>query len=164
MEYLVKIILIILFILIFLKLYISKEFFENSNLIIILNGLPNLISNKNCNKSDDYKKNFIIDKICITQNLANSITIRNVNNLSGDNQTYKIFVKRFTTDNISNINKLMNWYEQNTDKGIVKLNSNSSKTFTFPLSGLYYFQNQEDTSIFGEVKEGINKNFQILVE
>ena len=58
----------------------------------------------------------------------------------------------------------MNWYEQNTNKGIIKLNSNSSKTFTFPLSGLYYFQNQEDTSIFGEVKEGINKNFQILVE
>ena len=164
MEYFVKIILIIFFVLIFVKLYISKEFFENSNLIIILNGMPKLINNKNCNKSDDYKKNFIIDNICITQNFANSITIRNVNNLSADNQTYKIFVKRFTTDNNSNINKLMNWYEKNTDKGIVKLNSNSSKTFTFPLSGLYYFQNQEDTSIFGEVKEGINKNFQILVE
>lgn len=164
MEYYVKIILIIFFVLIFVKLYISREFFDNSNLIIILNGLPKLINNKNCNKSDNYKKNFIIDNICITQNLANSIIIRNINNLSGDNQIYKIFVKRFTTDNISNINKLMSWYQKNTNKGIVKINSNTSKTFTFPLSGLYYFQNQDDTSIFGEVKEGINKNFQILVE
>ena len=58
MEYIVKIILIIFFVLIFVKLYISKEFFENSNLIIILNGLPSLISNKNCSKSNNYKKNF----------------------------------------------------------------------------------------------------------
>lgn len=164
MEYFVKIILIIFFILIFVKLYISKEFFDNGNLIIILNGLPKLLSNKKCNESNDYKKNFIVNDICITHNLANNITIRNINNLSGDNQTYKVFVKRFTTDNTRNIDKLMEWYEKNTNKGVITLNSNTSKTFTFPLSGLYYFQNQDDTSIFGKVKEGINKNFEILVE
>jgi hypothetical protein len=164
MEYFVKIILIILFILIFVKLIISKEFFDNGNLIIILNGLPKLLNNKNCNKSSDYKKYFIVNNICITQNLADSITIKNINNLSGDNQTYKVFVKRFTTDNNGNVDKLMSWYNQNTNKGIITLNNNTSKTLTFPLSGLYYFQNQDDTSIFGKVKEGINKNFQILVE
>lgn len=151
------IIIVVVVLFIILTFLEKRETFVNNYPVLIVNGNVKL----DIDKSKCSKKEYVIENICIKNRLGNAITIVNVNQNPGTDETFKLSIKRYNNDSYETITKMDNWLQKTTDNGLIELCPKGSKDISFPYTGLYLFQNIDNPA---SSSKNYSKSFQVLVE